>query len=63
MHVDKHRILVHAGVDPNYSLHEQDPQDVIWKIYDDRDEGGHGERDIVHGHHQHEHGPILKIGA
>src|SRR5262249_35743982 len=32
----------------------------IWKIYDDRDEGGHGQRHIVHGHHQHTHGPILK---
>jgi serine/threonine protein phosphatase 1 len=60
MHVDKHRIFVHAGVNPNYSLNEQDPQDVIWKIYDDRDEGGHGQRHIVHGHHQHAHGPILK---
>ena len=60
MHVDKHRIFVHAGVNPNYPLDEQDPQDVIWKIYDDRDEGGHGQRHIVHGHHQHAHGPILK---
>jgi serine/threonine protein phosphatase 1 len=49
-----------AGVDPNCSLDEQDPQDVIWKIYDDRDEGGHGQRHIVHGHHQHADGPILK---
>jgi serine/threonine protein phosphatase 1 len=60
MHVDRHRIFVHAGVDPNCSLDEQDPQDLIWKIYDDRDEGGHGHRHIVHGHHQHAHGPILK---
>ena len=60
MHVDKHRIFVHAGLNPNYSLDEQDPQDVIWKIYDDRDEGAHGQRHIVHGHHQHTHGPILK---
>ena len=60
MHVDEHRIFVHAGVNPNYSLDEQDPQDVIWKIYDDRDEGAHGQRHIVHGHHQHTHGPILK---
>ena len=44
MQVDKHRIFVHAGVSPNYSLDEQDPQDAIWKIYDDRDEGGHGQR-------------------
>ena len=60
MHVDKHRIFVHAGVNPNYPLDEQDPKDVIWKIYGDHDEGGHGQRHIVHGHHQHAHGPILK---
>jgi len=60
MHVDKHRIFVHAGVDPNCSLDGQDPQDLLWKIYDDRDEGGHGQRHIVHGHHQHVRGPIVK---
>jgi serine/threonine protein phosphatase 1 len=59
-HLDQHRIFVHAGINPNYSLDEQDPQDVIWKIYDDRDEGGYGQRHIVHGHHQHADGPILK---
>jgi len=60
MHVDKHRIFVHAGVNPKTSLDKQDPQDVIWKIYDDRDDGGHGQRHIVHGHDAHAHGPILK---
>jgi serine/threonine protein phosphatase 1 len=60
MHVDKHRIFVHAGVDPNFPLEGQDPEDVTWKIYDDRDEGGHGQRHVVHGHHQHADGPILK---
>ena len=49
MYVDKHRIFVHAGVNPNYPLDEQDLQDVIWKIYDDRDEGGHGQRHIIYG--------------
>src|SRR5262249_6808647 len=60
MHVDAYRIFVHAGIDPNFPLDEQDAQEVIWKIYDDRDEGGHGRRHVVHGHHQHANGPILK---
>jgi hypothetical protein len=60
MQVDKHRIFAHAGVNPETSLDKQDPQDVIWKIYDDRDDGGHGQRHIVHGHDAHAHGPILK---
>jgi serine/threonine protein phosphatase 1 len=60
MHLDAHRIFIHAGVDPKFSLDKQDPQEVIWKIYDDHDEGGHGLRHVVHGHHQHANGPILK---
>jgi len=60
MHVDEHRIFVHAGVDPNFSLDEQDPQDVVWKIYDDYDNSGYGQRHVVHGHDQHANGPILK---
>jgi serine/threonine protein phosphatase 1 len=60
MHVDVHRIFVHAGVDPNLSLDKQDSEDVLWKIYDDHDEGGHGQRHVVHGHHHHANGPILK---
>jgi serine/threonine protein phosphatase 1 len=60
MHVDAHRIFVHAGVDPDLPLDEQDPQEVLWKIYGDRDEGGYGQRHVVHGHHHHANGPILK---
>jgi serine/threonine protein phosphatase 1 len=60
MHVDKHRIFVHAGLDSNFSLDDQDSEEVIWKIYDDSDEGGYKQRHIVHGHHQHANGPILK---
>ena len=60
LHVDEHRIFVHAAVDPNRSLDEQDPHDVVWKIYDDPDEGGYGQRHVVHGHERRANGPILK---
>jgi hypothetical protein len=60
MHVDMHRVFVHAGIDPNYSLDKQDAEDVIWKIYPDDDDSGHDQRHIVHGHHQHPDGPIFK---
>ena len=60
MYVDKHRVFVHAGIDPNCPLDEQDAENVIWKIYPNDDDGGHGQRHVVHGHHQHAHGPILK---
>ena len=60
MHVDEHRIFVHAGIDPNFPLDEQDPEKVIWKIYDDRDQGGNAQRHVVHGHHQHANSPILR---
>ena len=34
--------------------------DYVDRGPDDRDEGGHEQLHIVHGHHQHAHGPILK---
>jgi serine/threonine protein phosphatase 1 len=60
MYVDRHRVFVHAGIDPNCPLDQQDAEKMIWKIYPDDDGGGHGQRHVVHGHHQHAHGPIFK---
>jgi serine/threonine protein phosphatase 1 len=60
MYADRHRVFVHAGIDPNRPLDEQDAENMIWKIYPDDDGGGHGQRHVVHGHHQHAHGPIFK---
>ncbi|MDF3208357.1 MULTISPECIES: metallophosphoesterase [Mesorhizobium] len=62
MHIDEHRVFVHAGVDPFKPLDQQDDQDLGWKIYPDDDERGHGKRHVVHGHHQFEDGPILLKG-
>jgi hypothetical protein len=33
MHIDKHRVYVHAGVEPDQPLDAQDTQTLLWKIY------------------------------
>jgi len=60
--VTQHRVFVHAGVDPTVSLGEQSPHVLMWKLYDDDDERGHGDRHVVHGHHQFAEGPMLYAG-
>lgn len=62
MHVDQHRVYVHAGVDRFKPLDQQDEQTLLWKLYDGRDEGGHDKRHVVHGHHQFAEGPICLKG-
>ena len=62
MHIDAHRIFVHAGVDRFKPLDQQDSQVLFWKLYDENDEGGHDRRHVVHGHHQFEDGPIKHPG-
>ena len=57
---DKHRIYVHAGLDATRPLDKHTLDDVLWKIYDDADEGGYDGLHVVHGHHAFEDGPILK---
>ena len=32
MHVDRHRVYVHAGVNPDLPLDAQDPQALLWKV-------------------------------
>jgi len=58
MHVDRHRVYVHAGVDPDLPLAAQDPDQLLWKIYKGPDQRGHGTRHVVHGHHQFRDGPV-----
>jgi serine/threonine protein phosphatase 1 len=62
MHVDQHRVFVHAGVDRFKALDQQEKRVLTWKIYDGRDEGGHDKRYVVHGHHQFAEGPICLSG-
>lgn len=60
MHVDLHRVYVHAAVDRWRPLHRQHEDTLLWDLYPDDDEGGHGDFHVVHGHHAHATGPVLK---
>jgi len=62
MHVDEHRIFVHAAVDPRISLGRQIEQTLLWKRYPDGFELGHGNRHVVHGHHANPKAPIVSRG-
>lgn len=62
IHVDAHRVYVHAGVDPTIPLDEQTERTLLWKLYPDHFAEGHGERHVVHGHHQFADGPLRYAG-
>lgn len=62
MHNDGKRLFVHAGVQSGVPLDEQDEQRNTWMIYPDGAEDGYGDLHVVHGHHQHEDGPLLLKG-
>ncbi|PDS97494.1 hypothetical protein CO659_12560 [Rhizobium sp. S9] len=62
IHTDKHRLFVHAGVQAGIPLEQQDEQKNTWMLYPDGAEDGYGDLHVVHGHHQHEEGPLLFAG-
>jgi len=62
IYVDEHRVFVHAGVDPTIPLEEQTAKTMQWMLYPDGFAGGHGQRHVVHGHHQFAEGPMLYAG-
>jgi serine/threonine protein phosphatase 1 len=62
MHVDRHRVYVHAGVDPALPLKLQTERTLLWKIYPEGYGKGHGLRHVVHGHHANARGPIIMGG-
>ncbi|ABF71298.1 p047 [Rhizobium phage 16-3] len=66
MHIDKHRLFVHAGVQGGVPLEEQDAEKNVWMLYPDGAEDGYKDDGlswhVVHGHHQHEDGPMLYAG-
>ncbi len=62
LHVDRHRVYVHAGVDPTLPLKLQTERTLLWKIYPDGYGMGHGLRHVVHGHHANVKGPVVTRG-
>jgi len=61
---DRHRIYVHAGVNPanRERLSDRSEDELIWFRYRNGDERGAGGFHVVHGHHQFEDGPKLYSG-
>ena len=59
MHVDAHRIYVHAGVDPEIALDQQSEATLLWKRYPKGFPGGFGDLHVVHGHDNFPEGPLL----
>lgn len=59
MHVDAHRVFVHAGVEPAIPLDRQPDKTLLWKRYPRTATDGHGAHHLVHGHDPDEAGPLL----
>jgi serine/threonine protein phosphatase 1 len=62
LHVDNHRVYVHAGVDPGIPLDQQSEATLLWKRYPKGFSGGYGELHVVHGHDNFPEGPLLYQG-
>ena len=62
MYVDRHRLYVHAGVDPDIPLHQQSEQTLLWKRYPKGYAKGCGTRHVVHSHHAQSDGPVVTKG-
>jgi serine/threonine protein phosphatase 1 len=62
MHVDRQRIYVHAGLDPELPPDRQIEKTLLWKRYPEGDALDFGDRHIVHGHDSFVDGPKLYAG-
>jgi serine/threonine protein phosphatase 1 len=62
MHLDAHRLYVHAGVDPDLPLDRQSETTLLWKRYPKEYSKGYGELHVVHGHDNFPDGPLLYEG-
>jgi len=60
-HADKHRVYVHAGVDPDLTLDMQVRETLLWKRYG-HNNSGHYALHVVHGHEVFQDGPLQLAG-
>lgn len=59
LHVDAHRLFVHAGVEANVPLNAQSEETLLWKRYPKGLSQGFDGLHVVHGHDNHPDGPLL----
>jgi serine/threonine protein phosphatase 1 len=62
MHLDAHRLYVHAGVDPEIPLDRQSEATLLTKRYPKGFSEGFGQLHVVHGHDNFPDGPLLFEG-
>jgi serine/threonine protein phosphatase 1 len=62
MHIDAHRVYVHAGLDLDAPLDRQHETTLLWKRYPKGSSKGYGSLHIVHGHDSFSGGPLLYEG-
>jgi serine/threonine protein phosphatase 1 len=62
MHLDAHRLYVHAGVEPDVPLDSQSETTLLWKRYPKGFSKGYGQFHVVHGHDNFPDGPLLYEG-
>jgi len=61
-HADRHRLYVHAGVDPQTPLDLQREETLLWKRYPKGYSEGYRDLHVVHGHDNDPNGPLLYQG-
>jgi serine/threonine protein phosphatase 1 len=62
LHVDAHRLYVHAGIDPEIPLDRQSQATLLWKRYPKGFPDGFDKLHVVHGHDNFPDGPLLYEG-
>jgi len=62
IHLDAHRLYVHAGVDPEIPLDQQSQSTLLSKRYAKGFPDGFGKFHVVHGHDNFPDGPLLYQG-